>query len=260
MFRTIGALVLAGLMALPAPPVRAGDTVISSIDLTAPFKTRTPWRFTATQGAAVRDFFDDGGTDPGEIRLCLSHDGVGGCEPTLLGVLEWSGGDPFAGPHFLKKAEIDPSGDGPLLLVQSANLPSGDGDYGVETVAFRYDARRDRFVVAYQHGSEHNQNGNVRYMAGGPLRGDFISVDATEDAPFGYWVVVNRAGAGGVYRPVLRYRSATHYGDGNPLAVIDSEMPNIEERLGLWHAGQPLPVPAGKCRDPHLVHGALWCR
>jgi hypothetical protein len=60
------------------------------------------------------------------------------------------------------------------------------------------------------------------------------------------------------YRQVLRYRSATQYGDGNPLAVIDSEMPNILRRLGMWRAGQPLPAPRG-CKRPHLIKDALWC-
>jgi hypothetical protein len=253
MFKAFGLTFLAGALATaPTPP--------TAIDLTGPFHTRTPWRFTATQGPAVKDFVDDGGTEPGEIRLCLSHDGAQGCEPALLGILGHSDTDSYSGPHFLKKAEIDQPDARPLLLIQSAGLPSGDGDYGIETSAFRYDRRQDRFISAYEHGSEHNRNGNVRYVTDGPLRGDFISVDATEDAPFGYWVVVNRLGADDTYHAVLRYRSATHYGDGNPLAVIDSEMPNIEERLGLWRPGRPLPLPPGPCVKPHLKEKALWCQ
>jgi hypothetical protein len=30
----------------------------------------------------------------------------------------------------------------------------------------------------------------------------------------------------------LRYRSVTRYGDGNPVPVIDAEMPNILRHLG----------------------------
>ena len=37
--------------------------------------------------------------------------------------------------------------------------------------------------------------------------------------------------------------------DGNPPAVIDSEMPNIEERLGLWRPGQRLPTPRHRRRQ-----------
>ncbi|MGH9711589.1 MAG: hypothetical protein ACRD37_13690, partial [Candidatus Acidiferrales bacterium] len=61
------------------------------------------------------------------------------------------------------------------------------------------------------------------------------------------------------YKTVLRYRSATHYGDNNPLAVIDSEMPNIEWRLGYWKPGMALPLPSGACPKPHLIHMELWC-
>ncbi len=45
------------------------------------------------------------------------------------------------------------------------------------------------------------------------------------------------------YSRIPRYRSATLYNDGNPLAVVDSEMPNIGERLGLRRPGAPLPAP-----------------
>lgn len=67
------------------------------------------------------------------------------------------------------------------------------------------------------------------------------------------------APADGGFKQVLRYRSATRYGDGNPLAVIDSEMPNMAQRLGLWNPGALLPLPAGACPSPHLVGLALWC-
>lgn len=57
---------------------------------------------------------------------------------------------------------------------------------------------------------------------------------------------------------MLRYRSVTRYGDGNALAVIDSDMPALQRRLGLWRPGQPLPVP-DRCPAPRLVRGELWC-
>jgi hypothetical protein len=57
----------------------------------------------------------------------------------------------------------------------------------------------------------------------------------------------------------LRYRSATRYNDGNPLAVIDSEMPNIERQFGLWKPGEPLPTPSVGCIKPPLRHSELWC-
>ncbi len=255
MIKTIGLTFLAGLLATASPP-----SAPTAIDLSGPFHTKTPWRFTASQGPEIANSFGPpGDMAPGKFALCLSHDGQKDCEVTLLHTLG-NDADDWSGPHILKMADIKQPDGHPLLLIQSASLWSGDGDYGIETVAYRYDRARDRFIVAYEHGSEHNRNGNVRYISDGPLRGDFVSVDATEDAPFGYWVEVNRLGAGDTYHSILRYRSATHYGDGNPLAVIDSEMPNIEQRLHLWHAGQPLPLPPGPCVRPHLVKGALWCQ
>ena len=242
-------------IAAPAP------AILSSIDLATPFHTRSPWRFIATQGTPIPDSFGQpGNTNPGPITLCLSRDGIRNCEATLLGTLGHSGANAFSGPHFLRKAEIYWPDTRPLLLIQSANLPSGDGDYGIETIAFRYHPRQDRFIVVYRHVAEHNRNGDVRYITNGPLHGDFISAEATGDAPFGYWVAVNRLGTDDTYHLILRYRSATQYGDNNPLAVIDSEMPNIEQHLNLWAPSRPLPLPLGKCPAPHLVHGALWCQ
>jgi hypothetical protein len=62
---------------------------------------------------------------------------------------------------------------------------------------------------------------------------------------------------------VLRYRSATLYNDGNPLAVIESEMPNIERRLGLWKPGQrPYPNFGSNdkpCLRPDAMSSRLWC-
>jgi hypothetical protein len=85
-----------------------------------------------------------------------------------------------------------------------------------------------------------------------------ISAEPTNDAPFGFWITVNKL-VGDDYKQALKYRSATRYGDGNTLAVIDSEMPNIEQRLGLWHPGSKLTLPHGQCRNPRLVRGELWC-
>jgi hypothetical protein len=36
-------------------------------------------------------------------------------------------------------------------------------------------------------------------------------------------------------------------------------MPNIQQRLGLWHPGQALPLPARGCPRPRLIDHELWC-
>jgi hypothetical protein len=170
-------------------------------------------------------------------------------------------GDVFSEPHYLKQAAVVHQASGrPLLLVQTASLHAGDGDQLVLTQALAYQRGSDRFVRVYGHLTGTNNNQEVRYIETGLLKGDIISAEPTENAPFGFSVSVNAPTSEAAYREVLRYRSATTYGDGNPLAVIDSEMPNIEQRLGSWRPGLPLPLPAGPCPKPHLIHTELWCR
>ncbi len=61
------------------------------------------------------------------------------------------------------------------------------------------------------------------------------------DAPFAYWITVNRLGPNGRYRRALRYRSRTRYGDDSPKAVIDSDMAETLRRLGLRRSPLVLP-------------------
>jgi hypothetical protein len=47
------------------------------------------------------------------------------------------------------------------------------------------------------------------------------------------------------------------------MAVIDSEMPEILRHLGLWHPGDPLPVPSHLpegCKHLVLRHQEEWCK
>jgi hypothetical protein len=122
-----------------------------------------------------------------------------------------------------------------------------------------YENSQNRFVRIYQYTTGTNNNEEVRYIGSGRLQGDIISVDPTENAPYGYWVTVNVLTPQYTYKTVPRYRSATHYGDNNPLAVIDSEMPNIQRRLGYWNSGMALPLPSGACPRPRLIRMELWC-
>ena len=255
------AVALAASAAVGAAP--SGPTVISAIDLAGPFAARSAWRFTASQGPSVADPDGSAGDEvPGDVRLCLRKAASGACDPQLLGTLSAaSTDDSFSQPHYLNDAKIVEGAPGhPLLLVQTASLHSGDGDQLVFTQALAYRRETDEFVRVYDHQTGRNNNQEVRYVEKGPLKGDIISAEPTENAPFGFWVVVNTLTPGRAYKEVLRYRSATRYGDGNPLSVIDSEMANIEQRLGLWRPGAPLPLPTRTpCLAPHLIHMELWC-
>jgi len=265
----LAGLAMFGSMAVgaPATPSAASSTLVT-IDLVRPFHTISPWRFVATQGPSVPDpIYSEGGNIPGVVRFCVQATGAGACDTRLAAMpaAAPSLSDLFDDAHALRDARIiypsGPSGK-PLLLLSAASMSSGDGDQVIFTQLLAYDRSRDRFEQIYAHRTGHNNNQDVRFIASGPLQGDVISVEPMSRLPYGYWITVNRLTPDYAYRPVLHYRSATIYNDGNPLAVVDSEMPNIEQRLGLWRPGQPLPVPAAgahPCAKPHLVRMELWC-
>lgn len=231
------------------------DHVIRQLDLQSTFAASSPWRLTITQGPETSGPIAEG--QPGALTLCLSRDGGRSCAPLPLGV---TAGDEFDAPHYVDRvAIVRPRPTMPLLLVQVSSLHSGNGNQRRWTDLYRYDHANNRFVPVYRHEVGRNNNEEVRYVERGPLAGAMIAVEPTASAPFGFWISVDRPTAAGVYRPVLRYRSATRYGDGNPLAVIDSDMPELQRRLGLWRPGRPLPVPP-HCAAPRLIRAELWCQ
>jgi hypothetical protein len=259
---TLAAAIASAVFGLAPSAGRADSTEwsrIAQVDLTGPFHTRTPWRFVALQsGMRTKDVYGD--LAPGEIQLCLAKAEQGPCAAPLEAM-------PTSPPdlwpaHVVKTARIvRPRGEAkaPLLLIQTASLAGVDGGYLVFTQLLAYRRDEDRFVQAYGHVTGHNNNQEVRYIESGPLKGDVISAEPMSKAPFGYWITVDRLTPAYAYRPVLRYPSATRYNDGNSLAVIDAEMPNIERRLGFWRPGSPLPLPAKACPKPQLIHTELWC-
>jgi hypothetical protein len=251
MWRALG-LALAMLAGVAA----AAPTRIATVDLGKTFATRTPWTFTADQGPSVEGILGD--PEPGVVTICL-RGGAATCDPVLATELRPGEmqGDLFDQPHFLTDARV--VGTQPLLWVQTASVHSGDGDQVVLTQVLAYQRASDRFTRVFRFVTGRNNNQDVRYITAGPLAGAIVSAAPTDNAPYGFWVIVNKPGKTGVYAQALRFRSATHYGDGNPLGVIDSEMTNIESRLGLWKPGAPPVLPAKGCAQPRLVKMELWC-
>jgi hypothetical protein len=240
----------------------AAPTPLVQIDLSQPFGAPAGWSFTAVEDDPMPDpIMDPADQVPGVIRLCIGNAGGRTCRPDLDRLLAISGPDDlFSRPHFLLDARIvHPRADLPMLLVKVASLHSVNGDQRIATAAIAYDRADAAFAVIYRHQTGRNNNQDTRYIATGPLRGAIISAEPTDNAPFAFWIAVNRIAADHRYHQVLRYRSATRYGDGNPLAVIDSEMPNLLHHLGLWHPGSRLPLPATRCPQPHLIGATLWC-
>jgi hypothetical protein len=237
------------------------------LELQKPFDTRSPWLLVVTEGAPTKDYGDNDA--PGALTFCLQKGPSGSCvpgpvTPTLRTVTP---DNPVAWePHYLLKANmVYPQGPkaAPLLWLVAGSLNAGDGGQVIYTQLIAYDSEHDTFVRVYENRTGSNNNQETRFITGGPLRGSVISAEPQQQPPYGFWMVVSKRLDAGAYRQVLRYASATRYNDGNALAVIDSEMPNILQRLGLWKPGQPIPIPdaADKkpCLKPTLKHAELWC-
>ncbi|HTQ15553.1 MAG TPA: hypothetical protein VMH86_16915 [Rhizomicrobium sp.] len=236
-----------------------------TLNLVKAFYARSAWRLVVTEAAPVKDYQDDDA--PGALTLCLRKGPTGPCisdpvtpplaVPASINAPAWE-------PHYVISTKIVyPHGPkaAPFLEITTGSLNSGDGNQLVYTQLLKYDDKRDEFRRIYIKGMGHNNNEEIRFIAEGPLQGDVISAAPQHHLPYGYWIVVNRLTLMNTYSQVLRYRSATLYNDGNSLAVIDSEMPNIERRLGLWKPGDPIPVPdtGRRCLKPILRHTELWC-
>ncbi len=257
---TLSSAILPGRSASYPAPVTG--KLLGAIDLTKPFATRSAWRFTLTQGPGIAH--TDEGPIPGTITFCLKRAGARACSheitelpepvaPEDVSVLE---------PRYLYTARVVyPRGRAaaPLLLTRTGGSFGFDGSQPVFTQILAYRNASDRFERIFSQMTGRNRNQEIRFVDAGPLRGDVIVAEPAERSPWGYWMTVHRLETSYRYRQILRYRSATRYGDENPLAVIDSEMPNIRLHLGLWHPGQPLPLPAKGCAKPRLVKMELWC-
>lgn len=238
------------------------------LDLSKPFGTRSPWRLVVTEGDPVKDYGDNDA--PGALAICLKKGLSGPCasDPVTPPSRARKGEDANAWePHYLLTAKfVYPAGpkSAPLLLLVTGSLYSGDGDQVVATQLVRYDSRTDQFRRVFVKTTGHNNNQETRFIVDGPLRGSVISAEPQQQPPYGYWIVVSSLSSASDYHQGLRYLSATRYNDGNPLAVIDAEMPNIQSQLGLWKRGEPLPMPSSAtsskpCINPTLKNTVLWC-
>ena len=247
------------ISSLPASPGKHAN-VIATVDLTQSFQPPTQWTFMkAILPGSHFDGADENPVDGGALALCF----VAGLTPhcsygSLLG-----DADRFSTPIALYSARVVFAGAGdtdPLLLIKAGGAHSGDGSHAIHTVLYSYDRRSNRFVEVFSNVTGSNNNQETRFIEGGPLRGDIIVAEPTSSAPFGFWisVYVNNP-TDSNFRRFLRYRSATRYNDGNHLAVIDSEIAGILQRMSLWKPGDPLPAPS-QCTRLALRRGEIWCQ
>lgn len=145
--------------------------------------------------------------------------------------------------HLLASSIVYASGDEaePLSLVKVCTAENFNGNCGVATALYRYDRPTDSFNRVFLNLTGRNNNEETRFVQRGPLEGDVIVVYPTEHAPYTHWVEVCRTSQSGQYIRILRYRGRTGYSDGNPLAVADSEMPEILRQFGCG-------IPGMRCR------------
>jgi hypothetical protein len=201
--------------------------------------------------------------DHGRIAICFVKGAAPDCSEKLYENIpteqRW-----FGTPFYLRDGRVvyaGPELKQPLLLLKVCGARSGDGNCGIATGLFGYDRGADRFYQAFRNVTGSNNNQETRFIESGPLLGNVIVAQPTDNAPYAYWIELYRISDSGRYSRVLRYRSRTRYADSNALAVIDSDMPELLRRLSLWRIGDPLPVPSSnvKCAHPVMRKGEEWC-
>lgn len=244
--------------------------VIKHLNLTQTFQTKSPWTLVVAKQPDEQSSVEDGaGNRTGAVSLCFVENDKPDCsEEMFLAKYRDEKGNLVSGPptfYELFASDVVFSGPGrtlPLLRIQSCPIRSANGDCEVSAFLFAYDRKTDRFRVVFFNEVGRNNNQEIRFVEKGPLFGSVVVAYAGYDPPFTYFMEVYKRVAGGEYSRVLKYRGNTRYGDGNPLAVIDSEMPETFRRLNLWKAGDALPLPPAMpkgCTRLVLRKGVEWC-
>jgi hypothetical protein len=239
----------------------AKPKVISHIDLSRPFGTETQWTYVAVQETQPSTEIEE----EGPLHVCLVKAQTPDCTFNFYqqGRVEQP---PFNTPYHLLSGRVVYAGrdqSSPYLFLQICTAQSFNGNCGVATVLYRYERAADRFVRVFENLTGRNNNEATRFVERGLLQGDVIVDYPTENAPFTYWIEVYRPDDSGHYARILRYRGRTGYGDGNPLAVADSEMPAILSKLALWKLGEALPVPPHMpkgCSRLYMQRDEEWCK
>jgi hypothetical protein len=251
--------------------------IIAHVDLTKPFGTTSRWTLVIGKQPDEESTTEDGAGSPrGTISACFVKNAEPDCSEAMF-LEEYQeqrttlspGRRPF---YELIANDVVYSGPGktmPLLMMKACTTPGGaNGNCGVATFLFDYDRKADRFQSVFFNVTGRNNNEETRFVEARPLLGAVIIAEPFSGTPrpranpYAYSVEVYKRNVAGIYARVLSYRGGTSYGDGNPLAVIDSEMPETLRRLGLWKVGDPLPIPKlmpATCKRLVMRKGVEWC-
>lgn len=238
--------------------------VIFHLDLTKPFRTSSRWTLVVAEEDVPPPSNAPMMENHGPIFVCLVRTDTPDCSARFY-QRNGNGASWFDMPMHFFAAKVVYGGRSqtkPLLLIKLCGAEFFDGNCGVATALYRYHKRADRFLRVFSNVAGHNNNQATRFVEQGPLLGDVVVDCPTEHAPYRYWIEVYAPGKSGRYIRILRYRGSTGYGDGNRLAVIDSEMPEILRHLGFWRSGDPLPVPKylpKGCNHLVMRRGEEWC-
>jgi hypothetical protein len=244
--------------------------VIVHLELTQRFQTKSRWSLVVAKQPDEESSVEDGGGNRiGAVSLCFVENDEPDCSEEMFLAkyreekVDFVSGEPTF--HELIVSDVVFSGPGrtlPLVRIQTCMNRGANGNCGVSTFLIAYDRKSERFRVVLFKMSGRNNNEETRVVENGPLLGGTIVAYPTSDAPFTYFVEVYKRTSDGDYSLALRYRGHTGYGDGNPLAVIDSEMPETLRRLGLWKTGDALPVPPRMpqaCTRLVMRKSVEWC-
>ena len=239
----LAACLSAGANAEEGQIVPSGQA-LQTLYLSKVFKTKSNWVVTISQDDRGSADFD------GPFHVCFFRDGTNAwCEADY-----YNGGAELSVVH-------PRSVSAALLAMKAAYIPGGSGA-PVDTAVWTYRADRDTFERIFFHTSNLSDNEETRVVAKGPLAGYIVADTPNPRWPYPYDITVYRLSAARRYAAMLHYRSNTRFGDGNGLAVIDAEMPEIERLLNLRKPDDPLPRPlylASHCKTPTLRKGAEWC-
>jgi hypothetical protein len=237
--------------------------VIAHLPLTEAFTTASQWELVV---AKETDLAAEEFGDPNPTTICFVQNGKPNCTERALFPIASGSINPNGRLFYeFRGARVVYAGTGrtsPLLMITACSQTGVNGNCGIHTLLFRYDESSEQFHLVFHDVVPRNNNGATRFIEMGPLRGYVVSVAPTSNAPYGYFVSVYRQDETGGFVQMLRYRSKTHYNDGNRLAVADSDMPEILRQLGLWKSADPLPAPSvlpRGCTKLVLRKGEEWC-
>ena len=218
----LGAVILGSQPHAAAYVDLPGSTTVSSIELTEPFHAKGKWQFVIRQDPPQETGL---GTVPGNLHFCFVKGSAQSCFNSPFNVL---------GSSQIEKPT--PTSREPILVVELVDNVSGTGS-GRSTLIWTYNLKTDQFAQIFDHVVGHNTNGEIRVITNGPLAGDVVIDRAGEHAPYRYDITVYRLEVS-EYREILNYAGNSKYNDGNPMPVIDAEMPEIERRLHFSSIGK----------------------